>query len=519
MAEPAIAGTQLIKMSSILRRRDDKLLAHVYDVLHSPDAKQWVRPTPVSSYFDSQLSPLPRSASPQLESPYHFGSAAPGFKLRPSMKISEYRNVMTSIARDDSFQIWLAYLALRDYCFKARQKKPDAHLDRSVFTAVYLSLKFRNVVGLTGEEVRRIRMKDGIKRYQGVRFKLSKPISPTALSEDSRKALVAFPSEKLDILPTSKATKYIPAAANVISLFWTRLQLVRTDIETLFGELSRVELMHWLDSTRAAGSVVATRDVWQRINDTLSSQTEGENGLTLPTDLFERADAPATAMWNSYIASVCQTSTTQLKRIKNFGNVLNTDSDPVKAFKDEDYKEWLLDYIKEDYEELIVREYDNADSSPDDNGYAETSIFDNVDVKSQVKEIATQLRVLSAEALLLVEQMIAAGVLPNVVTYEILMLAFAKSGMLDALRTVIQTVWRVSLDENIPLHDSVRIGSRLYPTQRTLMAIYNSFAVNGQSSEGERYIDCMHNKYMIRGTSDSLNSVREKWRTVFGEQE
>ncbi|KAK9367098.1 hypothetical protein V1509DRAFT_627613 [Lipomyces kononenkoae] len=504
-------------MSNLLRRRDDKLLAQVYDVLHSPDSKQWLRPTPVSAYFESQMSPLPSAAPPRPESPYHFGSPAPGFKLRSSMKIPEYRNVMTSIARDDSFQIWLAYLGLREYCFKAREKKPDAHLDRSVFTAVYLSMKFRNMVGLTSEEVRRIRMKDGIKRYQGVRFRLSRPISPSALSEDCTKSLIAFPSEKLNILPTSKATKYVPTAANVISQFWTRLHMVRTDIETLFGELSRVELMHWLDSARAAGSVVATTEVWQRINDVLSPQTVGEDGLALPRHLFARADAPATAMWNSYIASVCQTSTAQLKRVKNFGNVLNTESDPVNVFKDADYKEWLLDYIKEDYEKLIVREYDNGDSSPED--YSETSIFDNVDVQSQVKEIATQLRVLSAEALLLVERMIAAGVLPNVVTYEILMLAFAKSGMLDAVRTVIQTVWRVSLEDNIPLHINVRIGSRLYPTQRTLMAIYNAFAVNGQLGEGERYIDCMHNKYMIHGTSDSLNSVREKWRAVYVVQE
>ncbi|KAK9362201.1 hypothetical protein V1504DRAFT_449825 [Lipomyces starkeyi] len=504
-------------MSNKLRLRDDKLLTHVYDVLHSPDAKRWLRPTPVSAYFDSVLRPLPSSTAPQSDSPYHFGSAVPEFKMRPSMKIAEYRNVMASIARDDSFQIWLSYLALREYCFKSREERPDARFDRSVFTAVYTSLNFRNLVGLTGEEVRRMKMKDGIKRFQGVRVRPSKPVSATLISENSRKALYAFPSEKLEFLPAFKSTKYIPTTANVISQFWARLHMVRNDIETLFGALSRVELMHWLDSARAVGSAVATKEVWQRINDGLNSQTADEDGLGMPKDAFEQTDAPATAMWNSYIASVCQTSTRQLKRVKNFGNVLNTESDPINVFKDADYKEWLLDYIREDYEQLIVRDYDNPDSSPD--GYSETSIFDNVDAKSQVQVIATQLRVLSAEAMLLVERMIAAGVLPNVATYEILMLAFAKSGMLDGVRTVIETVWRVALDEDIPMHDNVRVGSRLYPTQRTLMAIYNAFAANGESNEGERYIDSMHEKYMIRGTSDSLNSVRDKWRTVAEVQE
>ncbi|KAJ8102587.1 hypothetical protein POJ06DRAFT_245079 [Lipomyces tetrasporus] len=505
----------LSKMSHKLRHRDDKLVAQVYDVLHSADAKRWLRPTPVSAYYDSALRP-PSGSTRQSDSPYHFGSRVPAFTTRPSMKIPEYRNVMASIARDDSFQIWLSYLALREYCFKMREKKRDMHLDRSVFTAVYLSLKFRNLVGLTAEEVRRMKMKDGISRFQGVRVKASKPVSPSLISENSRKALVAFPSEKLPFLPASKSTKYVLTAANVISQFWARLHTVRDDIETLFGALSRVELMHWLDSARAAGSAVARKEVWQRINDGLNPQTEDEEGLAIPKDLFELTAVPVTAMWNSYIASVCQTGTRQLKRVKDFGNLLDTESDPINAFKDEDYKEWLLDYIKVDYEQLIVRDYSNLDSKSDSvvDVYSQTSIFDNADAKSQVKAIATHLRVLSAEALLLVESMIVAGVLPNVVTYEILMLAFAKSGMLEAVRTVMQTVWRVSLNEDIPRHDTIRLGSRLYPTQRTLMAVYNAFAVNGQPSEGEKYIDAMHDKYMIRGVSDALNAVRDKWRTV-----
>ncbi|KAK9371711.1 uncharacterized protein V1513DRAFT_428274 [Lipomyces chichibuensis] len=76
-------------MSTKLRLRDDKLLTHVYDVLHSADAKRWLRPIPVSAYFDSLLRPLPGSTAGQYDSPYHFGSPVPEFKIRPSMKIAE----------------------------------------------------------------------------------------------------------------------------------------------------------------------------------------------------------------------------------------------------------------------------------------------------------------------------------------------------------------------------------------------------------------------------------------------
>ncbi|KAK9449331.1 uncharacterized protein V1518DRAFT_415679 [Limtongia smithiae] len=581
------------------------------------------------------VSPLlfPRAVqlSRTRDSTLQYGAALPAkhFKARPGPASSPLlRTLLFALSRNDSFATWTAYLALREHCVATIASrgvlgaKKAQVLDRALFAQVLFSLDYDKLVGhqpvqddaafdhdksedTVLAEHDRVHDLDAVRWYTGVRPLLpttldTSSITPrsradianalwhfslTHLSLSSRTCIRALPSEILSTHPSSSVTcnnpTLRPRGNNPANAeFFTRITVVRSDIEALFGPLRRSELAHWLDAARAADSRRAARMIWTLVHagadpdpdaparrvrereyelvravglektEKIVAQAAEKHKRSRPalpsleaiavaaeTAMNAAANAPGeegelinadTRMWNSYIAAMARTATPRLRRVRNVGRVstdvagaadeVNSDS-LVDLEDEEDVQSWLLNYLDTvENTDAIVDELlttaalDPVSPDPPASSLpatttidaAESSIFDAADVTTITRSILLELRKYSAVALKLVEDMVYSGVLPNATTYEILMLALAKSGNLIAVEAIVRVVWGVvppfTNDNDTATRtseDRIQLGSRLYPSFMTLFAIRNCYAINNRADDGALFAGEMLGKYLF----------------------
>ncbi|KAK9454524.1 hypothetical protein V1511DRAFT_502216 [Dipodascopsis uninucleata] len=401
------------------------------------------------------------------------GSSFLSFQKLRSADVNEYKRVLQALMKKDSFQIWVSYLALRNYCYS---EDSNPVLDRSIFMHVYLSLKPRNLLQLSTKMESSHKFRDGFNLYEGVRRVVPKEWPPARLprlDEDALNMIEALPSERAYSTSNDQVRKFEMADNHVVE-FWNRLKTVRQDIEKLFGPLKAVEMAHWLDCTRALGSLDSILALWTTI----------ESDENYEMDVY---------MWNSLISGISRTNTSSLRRVPMVGNIEWTTQD-VQVNQPgiyDDYVELSESLSRGQIKAMLSTYLDEASRKPDDTAVSQKYLQNSAKI-----------------ALALTEEMIVSGVMPDSTTYEILMLAQAKSGNLAAVKAILKSVWNVDPDTD-ESGDTIPIGSRLYPSTMTCVAIYNSFGLNRDMNGAEKYVKLLRKKYNI---SESKKAVSMKWK-------
>ncbi|KAK7202650.1 hypothetical protein BZA70DRAFT_100048 [Myxozyma melibiosi] len=503
-------------------------------------SRRAILPSTPMPFYTSSLLPRKvqlqrKNVDPQLE----FGKKMPQLKRRASSHIPVYLRILSAIAENDTFMVWLWYLELREFAINVlathgARPLSDLHLDRQVFTQVFLSLRGERMMRAEYIEHYEKLYADRIQTYECDTFydvSTGSSMSPThdtdhlrenvlRRSKSSSTAVISpLPAEQADHSPSNALTRHMPAAPNLMNEFWRRMTAVRSDIEKLFGPLNRIELTHWLNQARSTGAFDQMNRVWYRIHSGQDPETAAAEDAKLggalddiPTRVRELALAsksgaeveelmkmfhppspeacrlPAdTKMWNIYISGIAGTRTYDLKRSDRFGRVMGTELDPIRSM-DPDDRAWILEALEGD----IGGESSYAEYAE----YASDSIFDAAvsPTVDTAKEVADELRSRAADALRLSEMMISAGAVPDATTYETLLLAFAQAGDLPSIKAILENVWGLiyEIDEEGAISVSlsrelrVRPGALRFPTSFTIRAIYNAYNINGQRRLGGR---------------------------------
>ncbi|VVT48404.1 uncharacterized protein SAPINGB_P001762 [Magnusiomyces paraingens] len=133
--------------------------------------------------------------------------------------------------------------------------------------------------------------------------------------------------------------------------------------------------------------------------------------------------------------------------------------------------------------------------------------------KIQKEPIATN------HAVNLVTQMIEEGVTPNSRTFELVILYLGQAGELDYVKSLIHSLWGVSLNCSREEADVVKLhtGDLNYPTITTLSSIINSFGVSNQFLIGLQIMERIQKQYniVLDGSSASLQLWKSMMRWAF----
>jgi len=107
------------------------------------------------------------------------------------------------------------------------------------------------------------------------------------------------------------------------------------------------------------------------------------------------------------------------------------------------------------------------------------------------------------KAMKIYNKMTAKGILPNSMTFDILMLSLARMGDIAGVRRILKQVWDVdvnTLPDEAMVKDKQNItpaDSPLYPTAHTLLAVATAFCQNGQVDTAIRTVDHISRRYDV----------------------
>ncbi|KAK9477680.1 hypothetical protein V1514DRAFT_333138 [Lipomyces japonicus] len=408
------------------------------------------------------------------------------FQLTESAQIKEYKRIFAALAKNDTFQIWASYLSLRKIYRSSLETSgyardgglPDGmFVDRALISNVFLSLKPKTMIYIRGNNLRPIKNKFTLSKFKGVDSVVPEEWPPKELPSLDKQTITKYLKpillETTPNAPSQSITKQFKLEKDSKKVFWERLQLIKNDIETMFGELSQMEKNHLFNCTTSIGTLEQMQDMWDNKLDT--------------TDVYT---------WNTFIATVCRTKSSQLKLVDGIGDI------KLKPDK-------LAENLKKISEKIAMQSKKSKNEQID----SETSIFLGADSRNIRLSAVQQLSEAGDSALQLVNSMYEYGIYPNTVTYEILILAFSKSGRLADIEKFIETIWfvnRNTIDE-FSQNDSQKVeqGSRLYPTNRTITAIFNAFTRNYEPKVGERIINGILWKYKIEKIGAFVDVVNE----------
>ncbi|KAK9379205.1 uncharacterized protein V2V93DRAFT_374258 [Kockiozyma suomiensis] len=523
-----------------------------------PAALSKSRPTKVSfakAYFSSPL--LARSLKQKIvrsDANLYFGDRLPNITRRASADIPAYARVLAALQEKDTFKIWISYLQLRDFVSSTLSElgtttSRHIYADRHIFTTVYQSLNARQLLNINDTSHSKRALIDALERYelgtassQAIEKKGTLQLSdqelakvdPDSMSLSALKSVEVLPTEQLESAPQYHVTRNLKTSVKPIAEFWKRMNLVRSDIESIFGPLNRAELIHLLDATRVAGTVDDLNAVWQRIHtgaDPESEQVIQVGGVDVEPEVAEKLrsasgaellkreyvdeDGSMTAlehvaqsrqadvkMWNIYISGISGTRSFSLKQIPQLGRVTGTDLDPMHSDYVHD-RSWILGSI-DDGLEL-------------DEESSRRSIFDSAPADA-TKEVVEELRRRSVDALRLTELMIGVGTVPDATTYETLLLAFAQSGDIPSINAIIANAWGIIAPEDesqevkIAEAKLVKPGTFRFPTSFTLRAVHNAYAINDRLDLAESVSRAMLRAYRFAGGTSRFTMSRKMGR-------
>ncbi|KAK9465323.1 hypothetical protein V1512DRAFT_266066 [Lipomyces arxii] len=454
-------------------------------------ARSWrltelLRPSSISGSELSLSSESPKSEGLLFGMPLRIPTE---FNPNKSTNVIEYKRLLAALNVNDTFQIWVAYLGLREYVFN----RENPILDRTMFSRVLLSLKPFNMVSVTAKGVDWAERLSTMDNYAGV-LSPKKSAYPSLLDVlpslplEVRRNIRALPVEQMAFAKSAELASRFPMVTNSSVAIWNRISVVEQDIVRLFGGLSQYEYIHMMICASATRSKLRAKQMWKAMMERETVTNYGEVVNWMPT----------TRMWNVYIMSMCDTRTGVLKRVRGVGQTKN---DVLASLEGLDYKQWIIDYIREDYDDYSIVDSSTrsavmeVSSTPSWTSDGPSRPEDFKDIQRDTHQQGLNLLQSGIDALIYIEQMISTGVLPNNVTYSALVLALSKSGMIDAMQAVIESVWGVRPGKDI--HDKVQFGSRLYPDMYTLASIFNAFASNSQRALGKEYVLLMAKTYKL----------------------
>ncbi|KAK9463879.1 uncharacterized protein V1516DRAFT_668930 [Lipomyces oligophaga] len=494
---------------------------------------------------------------------FPFCTKLPKLSARPVIQIPAAATLISALAERDSFGVWQAYLQIKAILQDASSSLASAEIkhaallivsDRRLFTDVLKTLDAP--VLLVPFHLRTIR-----RAKSETSWKHFKSVDSLALIDSSSFQLPISSASLLPLERFRSSGLFEEVTYVELTEFWTRLHTVLEDIVSIYGKLTRDELSHWLNQARACDETEELHSIWEIIlggNDALKrwkelrdqklnhsnptkrslSSASDETHSSHQMDVFEGlaeevaaeigfanrsrsvSTSPSTSvlnheavlehkdfdqadvrMWNTYISGISATKSNSLKVVQGFGDIANTPADPAFNPSSRD-SSWVSAALKREHKSVILDE-------------PRESIFESVSTGDLTAEVALEeLRKDAVLALQLVELMITSGVLPDSVTYEILLLSFAKAGDLSSMREIIRSIWNIdfSIDNNEQpdpaiiqkLKDPARqvnLFNRNYPSSVTLISIKNAFQINNRPDLAATVVQAFLEKYLITNKS------------------